>query len=86
MVEIYLCHKYSKGGGMNMADIRRKILQEGDSHLIYTIIVCVETGHRHDNCPDGDSAFYNELQLLNNLGENTPCNLYQCNCCGKIIG
>lgn len=69
-----------------MVYVKRNILQEGDKHLSYVVRICVETGHRHNDCPDGDSALYNELQLSNDLGQNTPGNLYQCNCCGRIIG
>ena len=67
-----------------MVYIKRKILREGDEHLSYVVRACVKTGHIHDDCPDDDSAFFNELQLLNNLGQPTPGNLYQCSCCGRI--
>ena len=63
----------------------QKVLTEGGKYRVYTVSTCVKTGHRHDNCPSRKKAFYNELQLLNELGEKTPGNLYQCNCCGKII-
>jgi hypothetical protein len=64
----------------------KKILQEGDKYLVYTINICVETRYRHEDCLEGKEAFYNELQLLNELGEKTPGNLRQCSCCGKITG
>jgi hypothetical protein len=70
-----------------MIRTRRKILQEGNVYLSYKIAILVETGHQHDDClVNSDNAFYNELQLLNEEGEPTAGNLYQCNCCGKIVG